>query len=400
MRLTRRVVVVVTVAVTLVGCRPAAPHGRGTPTASRASTASATPAGAGWQRIDLPAPPGAAGRIVLRDVTACAGRWFLTGAVAGPDGATRPAAWTSADGDAWTAVAVRADSYYGRQNVLYSAACRNGQVAAIGAKPGGAHGNPRVSTWRQDGDRALVEVEAAFETYGGPAAVNVARMAGGPPGWLIVGNRSSGAAAWVSRDAAAFELIEGAPGLAGDRGGLTWAADAVATGEGWLVVGGILRPGRIDRDPAVWSSPDGRVWRRTEPPATDGYDELQRVVMVGGTPVAVGPRGAVFGAWRRDQGRWVASGEFGPAGADGVPAVTGLAVVGDRIVAVVSRGGGFTLWISADRGGTWRPLVAPLAIPAGSGRTVTVAGAGDRLWLVADQGSMATIWSADFGPVG
>ena len=46
-------------------------------------------------------PPGPPGRTLLRDATACAGRWYVVGGVVDPAGETRPAAWTSPDGTSW-----------------------------------------------------------------------------------------------------------------------------------------------------------------------------------------------------------------------------------------------------------------------------------------------------------
>ncbi len=199
---------------------------------------------------------------MLRDVTACGGRWYIVGAVGGPGDATRPAAWTSADGVSWESVRIVADSYYGRQNILYSVACTDGRFAAVGAKSGGAHANPRVSSWVRRADGALAEVRAGFELYGGPQAVNVARMVAGPSGFMIVGNRVSGAAVWLSEAAGEFEILEGVPGLATDEHGVTWLFDATPVDGGWLAVGGIIGPGRIDRDPLAWRSSDGRSWQR------------------------------------------------------------------------------------------------------------------------------------------
>lgn len=345
-----------------------------------------------WQQLTLPAPPGEPGRLMLRDAAACGGKWYVVGAVGGPDGATRPAAWTSTDAQSWTSLTLAPESYYGRQNVLYAAGCRDGQVAAVGAKTGGAHGSPRVSTWHQRADGSLVEVSAAFETYGGPKAVNVGRMAGGPAGWLIVGNRSSGAAAWVSPDSAEFDIIEAAPELATDGRGVTWASDVAATPEGWLMVGGILPPGRIDRDPMSWLSPDGRAWQRTPVPATKEYEELQRAAVVGGTPVGVGPRGKAFGAWRRDAGGWVASGGFGTPGAAGAPTVSGLTVAGGWLVAAASDGTTNGLWVSLDQGRSWRAMAAPAAMPAGADRDVVLLAATDRLLLLVDDGKEGAAW--------
>ncbi|WP_433534824.1 hypothetical protein ACQPZK_22105 [Micromonospora sp. CA-249363] len=377
-------------ALLLAGCDgPSAPSGGG-------STAAGVPASRpAWQAVTLPAPPGGAGRVLVRDVAACAGRWFLVGGVADASGGTRPAAWTSVDGTAWSALPVRADSFYGKQNVLSSVACRNGRAAMIGAKVGGAHGYPRVSTWRQVADGALVEVQASFETYGGPKAVNVSRLAAGPSGWLIVGNRSAGAASWVSSPAAAeFALVEGAPGLASDAVGVTWAFDAVATSSGWLAVGGLLPAGRIDRDPAVWSSPDGRSWQRTVLPGGPEYEELQRVVLAGGVPVAVGLRGATFGAWRQEPAGWVAAGAFGRRSDAGVPQVASLVAAEDRLFAAVTDGARYSVWVSTDRGGSWREAALPLDVAAGADRDVSVVAVGDRWWVAVDDGSRSGLWWA------
>ena len=358
----------------------------------RAAEEPAKPVHPQWQRLTLPAPPGEPGRLMLRDITACAGRWYVVGAVATAQGATRPAAWTSTDAQSWSSLAFVPESYYGRQNVLYSAACRDGRLAVIGAKSGGAHGSPRVSTWQQRADGSLVEVAARFELYGGPAAVNVGRMAGGPAGWLIAGNRSSGAAAWVSPDSAAFEIVEAAPELATDGRGVTWAFDAIATPGEWLMVGGVLPAGRIDRDPIAWTSPDGRVWRRLPAPATSEYEELQRVALIGGTAVAVGLRGRAFGAWRRGDGGWEAVGGFGAAGTSGVPAVTGLTVAGDQLLAATSDGTAHALWSSPDGGRSWRSMVAPVAMPAGADRDVNLLALADRVLLLVDDGLGGAVW--------
>ncbi|MDG4788615.1 hypothetical protein O7626_22270 [Micromonospora sp. WMMD1102] len=347
-----------------------------------------------WQRVSLPAPPGAPGRPMLRDVTGCAGRWFLAGGVGGAPGETRPAAWTSTDGASWTAKTLEPKGYYGRRSVLYSAACRDGRVALLGDKPGGAHGNPRASSWRQRTDGSLVEVEARFELYGGPTAVNVARLVSGPRGFLIIGNRSSGVASWVSPDAADFEIMEGVPELATDARGTTWGFDAVPTPQGWLMVGGILPAGgRIDRDPLAWTSPDGRTWQRDPVPATEAYEELQRVVLLDGAPVAVGLRGDRFGAWRRGPQGWEAVGGFGARGSAGAPSVGALTVAGDRLLAAVSDGAAYSLWSGTDGGRSWRPVTGPVPMPAGAERDVSVFALDGRVLLVTDDGREAAAWA-------
>ncbi|WP_346123576.1 hypothetical protein [Micromonospora coerulea] len=388
MRARRPMAVLGLTALLLAGCRTtghAAPAPR--------------PARPAWQPVTLPAPPGAPGRLQLRDAAACAGRWFVVGAVVDAAGGTRPAAWSSADATAWTALRPVPRSPYGAENVLTAAGCRDGRLAAVGGKSGGVHGNPRISTWRQGADGSLVEVPAEFEVFGGPDAVNVGRIAGGPRGWLITGNRATGAAAWVSADGTDFRLVSGVPGLATDAAGRPWAADGTATASGWLLVGSVLPSGRTGVDPAVWSSPDGRTWRRAALPAAGVDADLQRVVRVGERTVAVGRRGDGLGAWLGEDAGWRAAGGFGGAGTDRPGRVWGLAAVAGGALAVVAGGAATAGWFSADGVG-WSSVVLPVAVPTGSDRTVAVAGAGEAALLVVDDGSRAAVWSAlgSWGP--
>ncbi|WP_141725110.1 hypothetical protein [Micromonospora pallida] len=349
-----------------------------------------------WQPVTLPPPPGPPGRLLVRDAVACADHWYVVGGVGDAAGETRPAAWTSPDGATWTSVPMRPKSYYGQRHVLYSVACRNGQVALLGAKRGGAHANPRTSSWRQLPDGSLTEVTAPFELFGGPRAVNVARLVAGTPGWLITGNRTGGAASWVSADSTRFTIVEGAPELASDGRGETWGFDAVDRDGRWLMVGGLLLTGRTDRDPLAWTSADGVTWQRVPVPATTEYDELQRVVLVDGVPVAVGLRGRAFGTWRADGdgGAWRTTAGFGTARTDGIPGVRGLTVAGSRLYAATVDGGGHALWVSADGGGSWRSVDPPVAMPGGAERAVALAGSRERLLLVVDDAAAGQVFLA------
>ncbi|WP_213011744.1 hypothetical protein [Paractinoplanes toevensis] len=299
-----------------------------------------------WEPVDLPGSGGAD----LRDAADCGDRWWVVGGLRAADGSTRPAAWTGTDAG-WQPVtfAPLPTSYYGPQQVITSVACADGRVAMVGAVPGGAHGNPRVSTWRLDGDR-MVENAAPFETYGGDTAVDVGPIAAGPAGFAIAGNRTSGAAAWLSPDGRTFTLHENDPGLAGD----TVARDAITLPDGrWAVFGS------ADGQAAAWVG--GAGWAREYPPTEEGVTEIQRVVRQGDEVVAAGIHDTEFQLWHRRGGTWTAGETFGgdPAG------VRSLTIAGGRPVLV---GGG--LWIDG------KSADAP-ATP------VAVAGRGDALLLVA-----------------
>ncbi|GHJ44886.1 hypothetical protein Cs7R123_22280 [Catellatospora sp. TT07R-123] len=346
-----------------------------------------------WQAVTLPVPPGGPGRLMVRDATVCGGRWVLVGAVAAADGGTRPAAWTAPDGQAWQPVALHPKTFYGEQDVLYSVGCAGDRVAVLGAKSGGAHGNPRVSSWYSAADGSLVEVTAYFELYGGNDAVNVARVRGGQRGFAIAGNRKSGAAVWLSPDATEFTLLEGAPQLASDDGGRTVANDVTATADGWLEVGAVTPAGRIDRDPLAWTSADGRSWQRVPGPATSAYEEFGRVVTAAGVPVAVGLRGDVFGAWRLVGGAWQDAGGFDRT--DGPTAwVPAVAAAGPAVLAVVSDAVDFRLWLSPEAG-RWAPVTLPAALTAKGDAAAGVAAAGGRMVLLADDGTAGRVWLAD-----
>ncbi|MFF3854842.1 hypothetical protein [Micromonospora sp. NPDC002575] len=389
-----------------------------------------------WRALTLPVPPGAPGRLLLRDAAACGGRWFVVGAVADAAGVTRPAAWSSpaparqspagqspvgpsaapgGGGFAWSPLRLTPRTAYGAENVLTAVGCRGGRLAAVGAKSGGVHGNPRISTWRQLADGSVVEVPAEFEVFGGPDAVNVGRIAGGPAGWVIAGNRGTGAAAWSSADAGKFRLVSGVPELASDAAGRTWAADVTAAASGWVLVGSLRAPGRPGGDPAVWVSPDGLGWRRQVLAAGDAPGDLQRVVRAGERLVAVGRRGDSLAAWVWDAaaggGRPGGSGGAGSAAAGPVAAawrqggvlgsaaggsgqVAGLAAVDGGVLAVVVGVSAGSAWFSPDGGG-WAPARLPVPVPSAPDRSVAVAGSGGEVLLLVDGGAEgARLWSA------
>lgn len=346
-----------------------------------------------WRELSLPKPPGPDGRLVLREAVPCDGIWYVVGAVANAAGDTRPAIWRSDDGQTWRSVTLTPRSFYGEQNVLYSAACKGRQLAALGAKPGGAHGNPRVATWQEMPDGSFDEVRtAATEVYGGPQAINVARMTAGPAGYMMTGNRYSGAAVWFSPDSAEFEIREKAPELASDSRGETWANDVAATPGGWVVVGGILADGRIDRDPIGWVSPDGVTWRRTTAPATDVYEEFQRVVVRDGKVFAFGIHGKTFAAWRLDGDGWTLTAGFGAI--SGLGTTRSSAVVDGKLVCVTSDGSAHHLWISAD-GSSWRDVQGPSTMPSNADALTFAAAFAQRFVLLIDDGRVGRLWVAD-----
>ncbi|GAA1399217.1 hypothetical protein [Catellatospora coxensis] len=350
-----------------------------------------------WRELALPMPPGPAGRLVLRDATVCGGRWYVTGALADADGMTRPVAWTSPDGERWRSLEFLGTTHYGLRAVIYALGCRGDRIAMLGARSGGAHGNPRVTQWYGGPDGPMHEVIAGFQLYGGPDAVNVARLAGGPRGWAIAGNRLAGAAVWLSPDAAEFGLREGVPELAGDARGETMAYDVTPVPDGWLMVGALSPADRIDRDALAWLSPDGERWSRVPAPASPEYEEFDRVAVVAGTPYAVGLRGARFGAWRLVDGGWADAGVFGSTRPGPVAWVAELAVTDGGLLAAVSDGEMYRLWLMSPEQG-WVGVATPAPLSAAGVSAAGVAGAGRRVLALGDDGSGAHVWIMDLPP--
>lgn len=351
---------------------------------------------------------------MIRAAVACAGHWYVAGAILSPADTTAPALWASSDGTSFTALPIRPRSAYGPSNVLYGVACRGADVVAVGANTGGAHGNPRTSTWLSTGGGPLTEVPAAFETYGGPDAVGVGQVAGGPAGFLIVGARINargglGAAVWQSPDGRAFTLVDSDPALESDARGTTEVHDATVLAGGYLAVGGITPPHShlAARDPLAWRSTDGRTWQRVEFPATEPDDLLQSVTPLGDGLLAAGTDGTGFAVWSGDAtgSTWRHVAHFGVTGAStSVPDVVALiavsqttAVLADTAYAVVSDGTQYQLW----RGGlgpAWQRVGLPETVPAApvvaGPRVVCAAAAGGQLMIAADDGTAAHVWFA------
>jgi hypothetical protein len=349
-----------------------------------------------WQQVELPMPPGPKGRIAVRDAVRCQDNWYVVGGVFGADGESRPAGWRSRDGRAWTSLRFKPRWFWAHRNVISAVACRDGRVAMVGGKSGGAHGNPRVSTWYPRGDGVFTDVVAAFELYGGPRAVNVGRIAAGDPGWMVVGNRMTGAAVWTSRDATDFRLVDSDPQLASDPTVDTSARDVAYAAGSWTVVGSGLVKGQVAQVPMAWVSPDGAAWKRQQVPHGKGYSDLQRITRYRDDVLAAGIDGERFAVWLRDGGRWRRLGGFGGMDANGSASafVSGLTVAGSGVVAAVSDGTGYGLWASPD-GGRWRQLSVPVSPTTGGERTMTAIGSATQLLLLTDNGKSGTAWLAD-----
>lgn len=355
-----------------------------------------------WRAVDLPVPPGRQGRLAVRDATVCGDAWVLVGGVFMTSDRSRPAVWSSSDGSTWTSLPVAPKDYWAKRSVLTSVACReDGSTAMIGGKSGGAHGNPRVSSWYQREDGVFVDVIAGYTLYGGAEATNVSRIAAGPDGYLISGNRVSGAAVWTSADAREFALHDDVPELVSGPDRATLAIGQVHDGERWVVVGSASLTGRLARVPMAWTSPDGLTWTDEDVPRTDEFNDLEQVAVVDDELVALGLRGQAYGVWTREaDGRWEVGEAFGAVQTSwGSPAVSSLVSLPTgagqdrRLLASVADGESYQLW-SSTAPDSWSRVSVPLKPEVGSERNLSVSARGQDVLLVADDGANGRVWLA------
>ncbi|WP_125777520.1 hypothetical protein [Antribacter gilvus] len=396
----------------------------GEPRAEPSVPTAPPPADPGWSEIGLPPPPGPAGRVALRDATVCDGRWYVVGGVFpddAPGGAAEPypAAWTSADGRTFEPVEIHATGFWALLATLTSVACggpgtaaQPETVVAVGSRSGGAHGNPRVSTFHGPPTGPWVDVPAPITLYGGSEGMVVYGVAPGPEGWLIPGGRTSGGAAWTSPDGTEFTLVDDDPELTSSGDLDTLAVHAVHDGEGWTVVGSAGREGRVPRVPLAWVSVDGRTWQRQSVPEPEGFGSLDRVVRYGDGVLAAGVRDEGFGVWSRAQdGEWADVGAFGALSDryGGSPYVADLDVVADGVLAVASdRETNGVWWADAGPGGAtpknawprdaWREVRLPVPVEAGADHTVSAASDGDEVLLLTDDETAGRLWAATRWP--
>ncbi|MEO5874199.1 MAG: hypothetical protein ABIS86_18555 [Streptosporangiaceae bacterium] len=313
-----------------------------------------------------------------RAVTALAWQDGQVAAAGSTDGDA--AIWISRDGEGWQRASGQAMSRTGAQRLTGLAAGPSGWLG-VGVDGGT---RPLVLTSRTGTGWEQADQVPAFAPAGKEPLVATA-AAGGPQGYVIVGQDGYGAAAWYSVDLQAWE--RGTPtsedNLKGTQATQRWM-NSVTTGRfGFLAAGGVTDPraygGVFVRRPAVWSAPDGRTWTLNRLPIPDGVNEgrLTHIVSRGDLVLAVGTAVVAAGA------RTVSLAYLSPDGGRSWQPVTLPAEAGQNMIitAVTSTDAGIVvagaigrpqdvvLWTSKD-GRAWT-----LERPAGPGAN----GQGDQV---------------------
>ncbi|NDU77707.1 hypothetical protein GWI34_34620, partial [Actinomadura sp. DSM 109109] len=213
-----------------------------------------------WRKPDKPKRKG--GKKLLLGVVGgvaaaalvAAGAYVLLGSGDGSDGS---GAGAKLAGAAFPAdPAARSD---GRDQELTGVAAAGSTVVAVGAEadPGNFRGVFLVSS---DGGRAFRTAKVEGGDAGEPAAAEVPKVvAGGKDGWVAIGTRPGGGVVWTSDDGRSWRRE---PDRAGDVFGAgNRVTKIVRTDKGYLAIGEHSRKGDFsDSVPATWLSSDGRAW--------------------------------------------------------------------------------------------------------------------------------------------
>jgi hypothetical protein len=304
-----------------------------------------------------------------------------------------PALWSSQDGGSTWARAAGATAATlqraGNQQLTAVAHGNAGWVAVGGASPA-APGHP-VVVGSADGGRHWTAEDGAPGLAGNNLVT--ASVAAGAGGYAIVGWQAAGghstAMAWYSTGLTGWQQA-----VVSATGGDTQLTAVTATR------GGFVAAGSAGARPAVWVSPNGKVWRQVTLALPDGADlaVLQYVAASGNTIAAAGTEATAagarvpFAAISVDGGStWTMSPLPAPVpGQGGDMAVTGLVAAGSGFTAMGAFGapgsqdvviwshgpgdGGTWMAVAATGSGLSGPGVQEITALAPAGSTLTGAG--------------------------
>ena len=331
--------------------------------------------------------------------------WTAVGSSAGPDGQPETACFLSADARTWHACGLVPDDTDGRRTRLLGVARLGSTLIAGGVAVGALHGNPRPYLWSGSIGGPLNELNLPRELFGGERIISFNGLTTGPLGGFAVGTwdgvtNQTVAQVWRTTDGTDWHRLDGVSALTGSPEEIL-EGRAVAVGARRVVLVGtavdLLRLADRD-DGAMWWSDDGTTWTRADLTGAQmggaGDQELRAVASSGisGGFVAGGSDGPAAVVWSSIDGRtW--------RRADPLPHGQGT---GARVTAVVAGGSGTEwaagvvagsprLWSSSDPAGRrWSDRPLPTAdLATGPAQSVTLA-AGSGLLLVVVQGSQGS----------
>lgn len=285
-------------------------------------------------------------------------------------------------------VPVTADSYYGVRALWFDAAVRGEEVVAIGRQSGGAHGNPRWTTWEGGAAGVVEQPEQPLSVFGGWGAGGLAGITLTADGPVIVGTRTGEVPGldirlWLPDGDDWVEQPSAGTALAASDDVRPVATDVVVDGDALLITGLVQSDdGRVAA--AVWRAPGpAGPWQRVDLPAEGRVVSAQDALCDAGRCLVVGRADGGVAAW------WVEGAEVSPTTLPEVPPgrttddVPAPVLWQGTFAVVLPNGEDGLVAVSEDDG--WRTLPGP------PGRPVAAAAAHGALHVVTEDGGL---WSA------
>jgi hypothetical protein len=320
-----------------------------------------------------------------------AGEQLLVSGQRGAGDAAPPGLWRGDAAGTWQSVRLVPTTYYGRRAELFRIVSDGEHVVALGRRIGGAHGNPRVTSWTGTLDE-LRETEQRFELFGGPDAIAVSDLALDDRGGVALGawaphGAASGVTVWRQRGTG-WRRFDRAPGLASTvtvAGSELTTPGAVAVRNGEpVVVGWTVHLGGGVRVEATFWRPVGETWQPVTLPS-NGDGQARAVACGRDVCTAAGSSSGRLAVWEV-RGTEVAS----------VP-VPQLDVDGREPVQVVRAGA--ASWVAVGQGTASALLrvaggsARRLSPPTGEVMSMAVVGS-SVVALTRDASGRTALWSA------
>ncbi len=224
------------------------------------------------------------------------------------------------DHGAWSSVPLQPKSYYAYRARWRSVITDGRQIFAFGDAPGGAHSNPRWTTWAGTVDRVR-EYPQLFETFGGWGAGGLTGMTMYREKPLIIGSWSSenvglDVAVWSAHGTNWLRHSSSGTALASNKRALNIIRAVGEDSDGLVLSGAITRlgDGEVSLEPALWRrNASSSSWVRVDLPAS-GAGEATGVRCGESSCLAAGYVDGQLAVW--------SVGDQGAKSADGLPEVS------------------------------------------------------------------------------